>query len=302
MHNIKTNFDIILDMCKLIFNNDITKDGNFYTYPNLPKMSDIQLVALALTAESLSIDSENYLFNKLKEEYFDELYVLIDRRNYNRRRKRLSNFISQIGKNVLEIINPNCTSYIVDSMPLPICKNARKVRSTTCQDDSKCLPDTGYHAISKSYYYGFKMHIIISIEGVPVTVAITPASVHDIDFIKAEEAYEISDCQLIGDKGYVSQPVQLSLFETKSIQLVTPFRTNMKGQTKWTKSASYHRKKVETKISQLEDQFMIKRNYAKSSDGLITRLASKTASVAILQLINFSKQKPLNKLKTALAA
>lgn len=47
---------------------------------------------------------------------------------------------------------------------------------------------------------------------------------------------------------------------------------------------------------------MVKRNYAKTSNGLISRLACKVAAVAALQFLNFSKQKSLNKLKTALAA
>ncbi|MBK8052242.1 MAG: IS982 family transposase [Saprospiraceae bacterium] len=302
MHNIKTNFDIIFDICKSIFNDEIIDDGNFFKYPNKPKMSDIQLVALSLTAESLSIDSENHLFNKLKEEYHDDLFVLIDRRNYNRRRKKLSSYISLMGTKVCNIINPKCDKFIVDSMPLPISKNARKNRSTICMDDPNCLPATGYHAISKAFYYGYKMHIISSVEGIPVTVAITPANVADIDFLKLDEIIDISDCQLLGDKGYISESVQLSLFETKSIQLVTPLRANMKGQTMWTKASAYHRKKIETKISQLDDQFMVKRNYAKTSDGLIARLTCKVAAVATLQLNNFSKQKSLNKLKTALAA
>ena len=195
MHNIKTNFDIIFDICKSIFKEDVFDDGNFFKYPNKPKMSDIQLVALSLTAESLSIDSENHLFNKLKHEYFDEFFVLIDRRNYNRRRKKLSGFISQFGLKVNNIINPNCAKFIVDSMPLPICKNARKIRTTICMDNPDCLPATGYHAISKAYYYGHKMHIITSADGVPVTVAITPANVADIDFLKFDEILDISDCQ-----------------------------------------------------------------------------------------------------------
>ncbi len=302
MHNIKTNFGIIFDICKSIFKDQILDDGNFFKYPNKPNMSDIQLVALSLTAESLGIDSENHLFNKLRDEYYDDFSILIDRRNYNRRRKKLSGFISQLGSLVNNIINPNCNKFIVDSMPLPICKTARKNRTAICKDDPDCLPATGYHAISKAYYYGYKMHIITSVEGVPVTVAITPANVADIDLLKFEEIIEISDCQLLGDKGYISETVQLTLFETKSIQLVTPLRANMKGQTKWTKSSAYYRKRIETKISQLDDQFMVKRNYAKTSDGLIARLTYKIAAVAVLQFLNFSKQKSLNKLKTALAA
>ena len=302
MHNIKANFDIIFDICKSIFKDDVLDDDNFHRYPNKPKMSDLQLVALSLTAESLSIDSENHLFNKLKHEYFDDFFILIDRRNYNRRRKKLSGYISDIGSRVNKFIEPNCAKFIVDSMPLSICKNARKIRTTICKDDPDCLPATGYHAISKAYYYGFKMHIITTIEGVPVTVAITPANMADIDFLKFDEIIDLSDCQLLGDKGYISEPIQMSLFETKSIQLVTPLRSNMKGQTMWSKSSAYHRKKIETKISQLDDQFMVKRNYAKTSAGLITRLVCKTGAVAVLQFINFSKQKSLNKLKTALAA
>jgi hypothetical protein len=74
MHNIKTNFDIIFDICKSIFKDAVLADDNFHRYSNKPKMSDLQLVALSLTTEPLSIDSENHLFNKLKHEYFDVFF------------------------------------------------------------------------------------------------------------------------------------------------------------------------------------------------------------------------------------
>lgn len=302
MHNIKTNFDIIFDICKSIFCDQLVADDNFYEYPNKPKMTDLQLVALALTAEALGIDSENHLFKKLNEEYKSEFASLIDRSNYNRRRKKLSDFISQIGSSVSKTISPNMEAYIIDSMPLAICKNARIPRCNICKDDHDCLPAIGYHAVSKAYYYGFKFHLIISKAGVPVTAGITPANIADIDFLKDETVIEISDCELLGDKGYISGSVQLSLFENYSVKLLTPKRANMKGESMWKKSHSFHRKKIETRFSQLDDQFMAKRNYAKTSDGLITRLVSKIAAVAVLQLINFEKGRPINKLKSALAA
>jgi hypothetical protein len=302
MHNIKTNFDIILDICKYLLKDSILDDGNFHNYPNKPKMSDIQVIALSLTAESLSIDSENHLFNKLKKEYFNDFASLIDRSNYNRRRKKLSSFISQLGHKISNHIDPNCNTYIVDSMPIAICKNARICKSRICKDDPYCLPSIGYHAVSKAHYYGYKMHLIMSKIGVPVTMGITPANISDIDFLKFEDVIEVSDCQLLGDKGYISGPLQLTLFETYSVKLITPNRANMKGQTMWTKSKAYHRKKIETRFSQLDDQFMAKRNYAKTSDGLITRLVCKLSAVAILQFVNFSNQKSLNRIKSALAA
>lgn len=47
---------------------------------------------------------------------------------------------------------------------------------------------------------------------------------------------------------------------------------------------------------------MLKRNYAKSLEGLITRLITKIAAVTILQSMNYENKKPLNHLKHAHAA
>lgn len=47
---------------------------------------------------------------------------------------------------------------------------------------------------------------------------------------------------------------------------------------------------------------MLKRNYAKTINGLNTRLISKIAAVTILQYINYQQNKPINHLKHALAA
>ncbi len=67
MHNLKTNFDKILDITKSFFQNSLNADGNYYFYPNKPKMSDSEVIALSILGETIGIDSENYLFGKLME-------------------------------------------------------------------------------------------------------------------------------------------------------------------------------------------------------------------------------------------
>jgi hypothetical protein len=57
-----------------------------------------------------------------------------------------------------------------------------------------------------------------------------------------------------------------------------------------------------TLFSQLCDQMMIKRNYAKTFLGLSTRIASKIAAVNALENINLSKNRKPTLLKSALAA
>ena len=59
---------------------------------------------------------------------------------------------------------------------------------------------------------------------------------------------------------------------------------------------------IETLFSQLCDQHMLKRNYAKTKTGIAIRLLCKITSVTMLQYINYLNNKPLNHLKYALVS
>ncbi|NMA67580.1 MAG: transposase, partial [Clostridiaceae bacterium] len=61
------------------------------------------------------------------------------------------------------------------------------------------------------------------------------------------------------------------------------------------------RKRIETLFSQLCDQFMIRRNYAKSFDGFKNRILSKIMALTVIQLINKQKNRNINNLKIAIA-
>ena len=58
MHNIKTNFDKILEVLKSISKNNVDKAGNFPKVGKKPKFSDLEIISLNLMSEYLSIDSE----------------------------------------------------------------------------------------------------------------------------------------------------------------------------------------------------------------------------------------------------
>jgi len=110
--------------------------------------------------------------------------------------------------------------------------------------------------------------------------------------------YQIKDCVLLGDKGYLSSSQQLDLFETANIKLETPMRKNQKGYRKQPYIFRKSRKRIETLFSQLCDQFMIRRNYAKSFRGFKTRILAKITAMTIIQYINkFIFDRPINNIK-----
>jgi len=58
------------------------------------------------------------------------------------------------------------------------------------------------------------------------------------------------------------------------------------------------RKRIETVFSQLCDQFMMTRNYAKQTKGLFTRIIGKISALTVLQYINKISIDQLDKLNT----
>ena len=302
MHNLKTNFDKILNITKSFFKGSIDSDGNYYSYPRKPKMSDVEIITLSLLGEAIGIDSENYLFGKIKSDHHQDFPNLIDRSRFNRRRKRLADLIARLNDQVSSFLNEGEDIYLVDSIPIPICKNARMTRSKICQEGFETAPDKGYSAVHRSWYYGFKLHLATSVKGVYSSMDLTKASVHDIHFLKNIKHSGINHCAVVGDKAYASKPIQTDLFTSRQIILKAPSKSHQNVKEHIPFIYLKARKRIETVFSQLCDQLMLKRNYAKTTAALSVRLLCKITSVTLLQYINYKNDKPLNHLKYALAS
>ena len=259
MNNLNANYGRILEVLR-----KISKEQLLTYQRRKPKMSDLELISLNLTAEFMGLDSKMI-------------------------RLKLASFFNDF-KNY----------FVVDSMPLEICKFSRSTRSSVCKENIETVANKGYCASQGSRYYGYKLHAICSVSGVFQSIDLSPTSVHDINYLK-DIKDQISDCTLIGDRGYLSAEIQLNLFETCNIKLNTPMRNNQNNYKKQPYVFRKKRKRIETLFSQLCDQFMIRRNYAKSFDGFKIRVLSKITSLTTIQYINkFIFDRNINNIKISI--
>lgn len=289
MHNFKASYELILKELRKLSDKD-----NFYFKPITPKVSDIELIGLIIWAEYKSIDSEHQLFRDLKGTHLEGK---IERSVYNRRKRKLFPHIERIRQKMVERFNEFENYFIVDSMPLEVCKLSRSSRSKICKEQDFALPNKGYCASQGFHFYGYKLHAVCSIEGVFQSFDLSPASVHDIHYLK-DIKNQLSDCVLLGDKGYLSSSAQLDLFDSVNIQLETPKRKNQKDYRPQFYPFKKFRKRIETLFSQLCDQFMIRRNYAKSFQGFKTRILAKITTLTTIQYLNkFIFDRNINRLK-----
>ena len=258
------------------------------------KMSDLEVVALSLTAEFMSIDSENSLFKQISQL---EIPNLIERSQFNKRRRMLFLFSERVRTKLASYFLEFENYFIVDSMPLEICKFSRHNRIKICKEEFETAPSKGFCASQNNWFYGYKLHGVCSVTGVFHSLDITKAEVHDVHFLKNIK-HQMSDCVLLGDKGYLSESVQLDLFQTVNIKLETPKRTNQKNYKPQAYIFRKSRKRIETLFSQLCDQFRIRNNYAKSFQGFKTRILAKIKALTLVQYINkFIFDRPVNNIK-----
>ncbi|WP_373424582.1 transposase [Siphonobacter sp. SORGH_AS_1065] len=98
----------------------------------------------------------------------------------------------------------------------------------------------------------YKLQVILTDTGVPTAIEINSAHVHDVHFLEQLKLLQLSNCQIIADKGYLSLKHGQELLTTRNISLITPVRVNMKKESSlWSSTYQRIRKKIETFFSQL---------------------------------------------------
>lgn len=298
MHNFIAKFMRIHDICKRFAGNRVNEYGNVVRRGAVPTFSDLEVIALSITAEAFGYDSENNLF-KMLEESAERIPNLISRRQFNTRRKLTASLAEEIRKGIARSIDGGENVFVIDSKPVKVCQMVRAGRCSMGNGIPECAPSKGYCSSQRMYYYGYKLHALCGISGVIHSYDMTAANVHDIHYLE-DVKWDYHDCLILGDKGYLSADVQQNLFDFAHIELEVPYRLNQKNwrQPSWVYKR--FRRRIETVFSQLNDQFMMIRNYAKQPCGLFTRTAAKIAAMTVLQYVNFCNHRNIGLLKYAL--
>jgi len=298
MCNLESNIANIFDLVKSFFGVKLDEYNNLRHYPNKPKVSDIQILAVSMAAELGKIDSENGLYIELEKNCPKLFATLPHRTNFNRRKKSLRLFFDEFSSTMAGLGTIDSRQYIIDSMPIPVCRLARSRRIKIMKADTTFPATKGYLPIDKFYFYGYKLHVVTSETGVIMNYCLTQAHAHDVSQLSELSSILPAGCQLLGDRGYISKAIQLDLFKRKKVKVITPLRRNQNSlASEWSPAKGRARKRIETVFSQLIDAMKIKNNYTKELHGFLTRITIKIATFTMCQYLNKEYGRPLNYVK-----
>jgi uncharacterized protein YqgQ len=160
--------------------------------------------------------------------------------------------------------------YIIDSIPIAVCDNIRIPRAKIYHDEDH----RGYQASKKRYFYGLKIHLMVTSDGQPVECFLTHGGCGDVDALKCY-AYDLPYGSVIyADKAYNDYDIEDFLKEVGHIELLPMRKKNSKRALPPYVCfvQSYYRKRVETAGSLIE-QLLPKSIHAVTSQGFELKVA-----------------------------
>jgi hypothetical protein len=234
------------------------------------QMSDAEIMTTALVA-SLCFRGNHESARAMLQQHGYIPHMLSKSRFSRRlhRMKALFFILFDLLAHIWKTLNQDAI-YLIDSLPIAVCDNIRIRRSKIYSKEAF----RGYQASKKRYFYGLKIHLMVTQDGQPVECFLTPGGFGDVDALKYY-AYELPDGSIIyADKAYNDYEIEDLLKAVDHIQLIPIRKKNSKRALPPYISfvQSYHRKRVETAGSLIE-QLLPKSIHAVTSQGFELKVA-----------------------------
>jgi hypothetical protein len=251
-----------------------------------PACTDPEVITMALVGEAKGWHEETVLVSEWAH-HRDLIPHQPTRTRFNRRRRQLQGAINQLRRLLLAALDLAADRHcVLDSLPVPV------IRFHLVPDGARGYWE-GYDArfgkvpSKKITIFGYKLYVLVSLTGVILDFALAPANVLELQ-AGTELLEEHTDLEVLGDKAFLSAPVQARLRTENRLVLLTLPRRNQRRQVakEVQRALNAARQVAETVNSQLAEQFGVETNHAQSFWGLTARLITKLTAHTVSVVLN----------------
>jgi hypothetical protein len=244
------------------------------------QMSDAEVMTVALVA-ALHFRGNFALAGRMLSTH-GYLRVMLDKSRFSRRLHRLKHWFLSLFALLGEFFKASNEEavYIIDTFPIAACDNYRIPRSKRYRGEAY----RGRQASKKRYFYGLKVHLLVTPHAEPVEFFFTPGSVSDVAGLDFFDFDLPAGAQIIGDKAYNDYELE-DVLKAADLQLLPMRKCNSKRPLPpWTQYLQAHfRKAVETAGSLLE-RLLPKSIHAVTAEGFELKLVLFVLALSISRL------------------
>ena len=180
---------------------------------------------------------------------------MLDKSRFNRRLHKIGNLLYELFEIVSSYYKDLCCElhYIIDSFPVAVCNNMRIANCKILKDKKY----RGYTVSMRNYFYGVKVQLLTTKDGIPIAFHFTPGKTGDAKALGKMIDKLPAEASLYGDSAYTDYGLEDIALERKCIFLKIQRKSNAKRvDTMEQKHEKLKmRKRVETAISDIKKMF-----------------------------------------------
>lgn len=273
------DIETLITAIYLITNNWYLREGHYFLDGKVgrkPSFTDSELLTLIIFKEFMTFKSERKFVGYINANYLDMFPDMVDQSQFNRRGCSLRLILNELRKHIAEQLDVLMASlYILDTAPTPVVGYKRSKKHSAFYN-----AQYGHCASKKMNYWGYKLVMLVTADGIPVAFELVPANTDERD--AAEEVLPSANPNsvVLGDKGFIDEERQNDWKNRYGVSVLTFKRKNQYIQNDFEVSQllKAYRHQIETTLSSLERIEDIEDTGAKTVLGLSTRVIAKITS------------------------
>ncbi len=259
---------------------DLLKEMNHKEHTRR-KFSDSQVLTTAVIAALYFRGNQTMAISYMKSHIFT---AVINKSGFTKRLHKLKELLLFVFLRIGRIFKYlYCDmEYIIDSFPVRVYHNIRIKRCKLLQGEQY----RGYNSSKREYFYGVKIQLITTTDGIPVEMYLVEGAEHDSQILKRMHDDLPPESTLYGDSVYTNYQIEDLFKETEQVDLKICRKSNSKRKDQpymaYIKEAM--RKPIETAISQITS-LMPRHINAVTTNGFIIKLILFVMAFQMNQLI-----------------
>jgi hypothetical protein len=253
-----------------------------------PRLADSEVITMEIVGEFSKLGTDRDLFRHFRRHHLAEFPALahVDRTTFVRQAANLWHVKQLIQQRLAWRLVGDDPLWLVDSLPIDACQFAR---ATFCRRFGG-QADYGYCHLRKRTFYGFRLHLRTSREGVVVGYQLASARINE-KAVVPELGLPVGSVG-IGDRNYWSPELRQRLADGGVTLLAPYYQKRRDPDPKRSRQLSTLRYRIETSNGQLAERYGIKRTWAKDLWHLCHRVIRKILSHTVAVLVNLRAGNP----------
>ena len=217
------------------------------------RVSDSEIILTAIVSSTSFYGNHNSAIKFMKQYGF--IPNMLDTSRFNRRLHKVGSLLYEIFEIISSYFKDFCCErhYIIDSFPVAVCNNLRIANCKILKEEKW----RGYTASMRNYFYGVKVQLLTTKDGIPIAFHFTPGKTGDAKAIGKMIDKLPVEASLYGDSAYTDYGLEDIALERKGVLLKIQRKSNAKRiDTLEQKNQKLKmRKRVETTISDIKKMF-----------------------------------------------